>query len=99
MARFVLWRWTWRSGKWTKPPYQPSGRLAKADDQTTWSTFEDVVKVADRFDGVGVVLTGDGLVGVDLDHSASGEMIEGWAREIIEQLNSYTEYSPSGTGL
>jgi hypothetical protein len=101
MARFVLWRWTWRAGKWTKPPYQPSGRLAKADDPTTWATFEDVVKVADsdRFDGIGIVLTGDGLVGVELDHSSSGEMIDGWALEIIQQLNAYTEYSPSGTGL
>ena len=29
---------------------------------------------------------------------ATGE-IEGWAQEIIEELNSYTEISPSGTGV
>jgi len=39
-----------------------------------------------------------GIVGVDLDHCV-GEKIAPWALAIIFTLNSYTEISPSGTGL
>jgi hypothetical protein len=54
------------------------------------------------YHGIGFVFTPeDDLCGVDLDgclDPATGE-IEGWAQEIIEELNSYTEISPSGTGV
>jgi primase-polymerase (primpol)-like protein len=53
-------------------------------------------------DGVGLTLTTtDDIVGVDLDDCydvESGE-IERWAYDIIRHLDSYTEVSPSGTGL
>ena len=43
----------------------------------------------------------DDLCGVDLDKCLDPETgeIEGWAQEIIEELDSYTEISPSGTGV
>ncbi len=43
----------------------------------------------------------DGLCGVDLDGCLDPETgeIEPWAQEIIEELDSYTEVSPSGTGV
>lgn len=68
----------------------------------------------DKFAGVGYVLTGSKIggsaadsfepgrfVGVDLDHCrdpATG-VIAPWAAEVIAQLDTYTEVSPSGTGL
>ena len=52
--------------------------------------------------GLGFVLTEDDpFVGVDLDNAidpATGE-IRCWAQDIVENLESYTEVSPSGTGL
>src|SRR5206468_7814503 len=53
-----------------------------------------------KADGVGIVL-GDGLVGVDLDHCRDPETgaIAPWAQTVIATLDSYTEVSPSGTGL
>src|SRR5277367_6851178 len=53
--------------------------------------------------GVGIVLAGlaDGrsLGGIDLD----GCLVDGgllpWAQEIVEEVASYTEVSPSGTGV
>jgi primase-polymerase (primpol)-like protein len=48
-----------------------------------------------------VFTPGDDYCGVDLDGCLdpdTGDM-EGWAREIIEELDSYTEVSPSGTGV
>jgi primase-polymerase (primpol)-like protein len=42
-----------------------------------------------------------GIVGVDLDNcrDADSEEVAPWAGEIVERLDSYTEISPSGTGL
>ena len=43
----------------------------------------------------------DGFVGIDLDHcrDSESEQIEPWALEIIEAVKSYTEITPSGTGI
>lgn len=50
--------------------------------------------------GVGFVLNGDGLVAIDLDHAldADGNPAP-WAHRIVDLLDTYTEVSPSGTGL
>jgi putative DNA primase/helicase len=51
---------------------------------------------------VGFVLTLQaGFVAIDLDHvrSASTGKIESWTAEIIQTFDTYTEVSPSGTGL
>lgn len=53
-------------------------------------------------EGVGFVLdAGDPYVGVDLDGCRHPETRElaGWAAEIVELLGSYTEVSPSGSGV
>lgn len=67
-----------------------------------------------KFGGVGYLLTGPGvpdrpsnvfgpgdLAGVDLDHCRDPKtgVVEDWALEVIRSLDSYTEVSPSGTGL
>ncbi|HKH39169.1 MAG TPA: hypothetical protein VKA82_18605, partial [Rubrobacter sp.] len=41
------------------------------------------------------------LCGVDLDKCLDPETgkLDGWAREVIEELDSYTEISPSGKGV
>src|SRR5262249_49315725 len=51
-------------------------------------------------DGIGHVLTGE-ETGVDLDDCRDPETgaIEPWAREIISDLDTYCEVSPSGTGV
>jgi len=92
-------QWVVRKGK---IPIDPrSGQGAKAGVPSTWATFEEAVSVR-GYDGIGFQFaSGSTLAGVDLDHvrdSQSGE-IELWAQHIIKQLNSYTEISPSGTGV
>ncbi|MGN8064386.1 phage NrS-1 polymerase family protein [Ralstonia sp. 22111] len=100
---WVLWRFEQtENGKWTKPPYQVSGRYAKPDDPATWATFDEVRAAyqAGDFDGIGINLRDD-LVGVDLDHvlDASGEL-EPLAAEIVGRFHgTYMEKSPSGDGL
>ena len=75
---------------------------AQFDNDVKWGTFSEA---RDAFkdgkaDGVGIVL-GNGLVGIDLDHCRDPQTgtIALQALTIIKQLNSYTETSPSGTGV
>jgi putative DNA primase/helicase len=98
----ALPQWVGRRGK---IPLNPAtGEGAKAGVPSTWGTLEQAVTGvnAGRFEGIGFEFaTGDGLVGIDLDHVVdphTGE-VQPWALEIVQRLDSYTEYSPSGTGL
>jgi primase-polymerase (primpol)-like protein len=81
-----------------------TGGLARADDPATWARFGEAVAGARRrrLAGVGVVLTPDlGIVGVDLDKCRDPEsgVIEAWALEVVRRLGTWTQVSPSGTGL
>src|SRR5262245_58481260 len=105
LPQWVVWSWTWngKKGKWDKPPLSArDGRSASVTDCGTWSTFATAIRFhhAGHSDGVGFVLTDqDPFVGVDLDKCIAGGVIEGWAQEIIDRLGSYTEFSPSGSGI
>jgi len=98
---WVCWRLETRDGKPTKVPKNPAtGRNAKSNDPRTWSTFADAVAAAPGYDGIGIMFA-DGLCGVDLDHCRdpqTGEL-QDWAAEVVAELDSYTEASPSGTGV
>jgi len=102
LPRWVCWRYESRHGKWTKAPMRPDGVPAKSNDPATWAPFEKAYGAALRYAGFGVgFMLGDGVVGIDLDHCRDPEsgVIEAWAQEIIDELKSYTEVSPSGTGV
>jgi hypothetical protein len=52
------------------------------------------------FGGVGYLMTGPhGLTGIDLDHCVKDGVLDEFAAQVVAQLDSYTEISPSGTGL
>jgi len=100
---WVGWRKQTRGGAETKVPVSVNGGYASATDAGTWTTFDDALAYATDgpADGVGFVFsTDDPYVGIDLDKCRSRETgeTEAWATEIIDQLASYTEISPSGTG-
>ena len=106
--QWVVWRGERRDGRTTKVPYQVAhpSRHAAVSDPTTWGTFDDAVRVqgsaSRQLAGVGYVLTReDGLVGIDLDHCRDRKTgtIAPWALAIVRRIDSYTEVSPSGTGL
>lgn len=102
--QWVTWRLETRNGKATKVPYANDGRRASSTDPTTWTTFEDAIRSYrdNAYDGIGFVLTeNDPYVGVDLDKCRvpGTGTIEPPAQAIIERLNSYTETSPSRTGI
>jgi len=103
--QFVLWRSEVREGKPTKVPYQVNGQRAKSNNQITWASFPEASKALNNgrsFDGIGFMLTSDDhFTGIDLDkcRDLETETIEPWALNIIDEINSYTEISPSGTGI
>lgn len=81
-----------------------TGTAAASNDPGTWSSYTEAVAMmrAGRADGIGFVLTaGTGLVCVDLDGCRNPETgeVAPEARAIVDALDSYTEISPSGTGL
>jgi primase-polymerase (primpol)-like protein len=102
LPRWVCWKLELRQGKETKPPYCVGGRRkAKANDPATWDVFDAVWRsafVERSADGIGFIL-GDGIVGIDLDKCVMNDTVAPWALEIVRKLSSYTEFSPSGTGL
>jgi len=106
--KWICWRYKDREGKKTKVPVSPiaphSGPIDATDPQY-WSdieTAQTTVATTDDIEGIGWVFNTDGpLVGIDLDDcrvSATGP-IQDWAIEIVERIGSYTEISPSETGL
>ena len=103
--QWVLWRIEYREGKPTKVPISPhNGRNASVTDATTWGIFDEAFSSMQTFkaDGLGFVFTkNDPYTGVDLDKCIDPQsgVTEERAQRIIEDLNSYTEKSPSGTGF
>lgn len=82
-----------------KLPYNPkTRRLAKPDNPATFGTYEEAVAIVDQYAGLGVLL-GATLEAVDIDHCITDGQPSKMAKDIIEQFHSYTEVSPSGTGI
>ena len=99
------WRYETRDGKRTKAPINPHRNChGRVDDPSTWGTFAQACAAARRFRlaGVGFVMRkADALTAVDLDHcrdAQTGDM-DAAALRIVLALCSYTEVSPSGSGL
>lgn len=88
-----------------KVPIDPeTGQYANFKAPATWGTLEEAIAGRARFgaDGIGYAfMSYDNIVGLDMDscrNPASGE-IDQWATEIISETNSYSEVTPSGTGV
>src|SRR5215213_1555072 len=106
LPRWVAWRSDPRRGgkKPAKVPINPAtGRPADPSDPRTWGAFDAAVKrwQNDGLAGIGFVFEGDGLAGADLDGCRNPETgeLEPWADAIVQKFGTYTEVSPSGTGV
>lgn len=102
--QWLAWRSERRNGKLTKIPYAIDGKRARTTDPQTWTTLEQAVQAYrnNTYDGIGFVFApDDGLCGIDLDKCRDAETgtIDPAAQTVIERLDSYTETSPSGTGV
>ena len=106
--QWVAWAYLFVKGRWTKVPLQPDGSAASTTDPATWASFEDVqcayysqLNGQTPFDGVGFVLSADDpFTGFDFDHCRNPDTeIDARIAGYITALDSYTEISPSGTGI
>lgn len=86
----------------TKEPRQGAhpNRKASSTNPATWCDFEAALAAVQEghCDGLGFAL-GDEWAGVDIDNAVIDGDLRGSAREIINEFHSYTEISPSGTGV
>ncbi|PFY35532.1 DNA primase, partial [Bacillus toyonensis] len=99
---WILWRSEVRNGKKTKVPYQINGEMAQSNNKRSWSTFPTIIKFYEQggYDGIGFMFSKDDpFVGIDIDHCIQEGALTDLAEDVIEILNSYTEYSPSGDGI
>jgi len=77
-----------------------TGAPAKSNDPATWANYETAVDLAVQrgYAGIGFMFQPP-YVGVDIDHCVKDGVIAPYALDILNVLNSYSEYSPSGTGI
>lgn len=95
-----------------KFPINPNSLYgAKSTDKTNWGTFEQAKAAIGKkakakniqgkeCNGIGFVLS-DPFCGIDIDHCINPQTgeITAEALDIIQTMESYTEISPSGTGV
>jgi len=78
-------------------------KKASVSDPQTWAGFEKALTRYQKdstISGVGIVLTEDlGIVGIDLDKCLTEDGSFQWGAEDVSKINSYTEKSPSETGI
>jgi putative DNA primase/helicase len=105
LRQWLVWRLEERHGRPTKIPYSPAtGQRASSTTPENWVSYQEAVRACKEhgYDGIGFVFSKDDpFCGLDLDDCLdpkTGEL-ESWARQIVEELDSYTEISPSGTGV
>ena len=89
-----------------KAPFNPASLLggrpfpAKAGVRETWGSYQQAAECVMRGMAQGIGYEFDGsVIGVDLDHVLERGVLMPQAQEIVGKLDSYTEVSPSGTGL
>ncbi|SCX38384.1 phage/plasmid primase, P4 family [Lysinibacillus fusiformis] len=112
MPNWILWKAEQKdNGKITKIPYQIDGNEARSNDARTWSTFPTAAKFYkdSNADGIGFVFSRrDNFVGIDIDKCVTyasddekheNPIVSDFAKDVIEMLDSYTEFSVSGTGV
>ncbi len=105
--QWILWKAKQQDKKWTEIPYSYLGRNVDALIPHPLGTFKQVCDVFIycqklAFTGLSFALAlKDPFVVFDLNDCRDPQTgaIESWALEILNRLFSYSEISPSGTGL
>lgn len=104
--RWVLWNLEEVNGRSTKVPYSVQGKHASSTDASTWTDYKTAKRANEVFgSGIGIVFTpAETLLGIDIDHVINEKGIIEHAeaetiKRLIKEADTYTEVSPSGTGL
>lgn len=86
-----------------KIPIDPkTGNTAKSNDSGTWGTYQQAKLLMEQdksISGLGFMFSHSPYVGIDIDHCIVDGKMSKLALNIVYEFQSYTEYSPSGTGI
>lgn len=104
--RWCNWKVVLRDGKETKLPINAeTGEFARSNDSNTWTSFETAVKNVNKSTGIGYFFK-EPYIGIDIDdvpeeieRYRKGSHEDNIVSEFINTLGSYSEISPSGTGI
>ena len=100
---WVIWRNDPQQGKVPYNANTNNGHKAKSTDPSTWASFDRAIEIYNfgGCDGVGFVVSeNDPYIGIDFDKCVeNGAITDFKVKEYADKLNSYTEISPSGTGI
>lgn len=97
---FCLYKLEQRKGKTTKVPYQVTGSRADPSNRKCFTDFATVKDTQQKggYAGLGIGVF-EPYAMIDIDHCVENGKLSPMAQEIVELMDSYTEYSPSGTGI
>ena len=95
---FCLWRYEERDGRMTKVPYQINGFKGDSTNRAAFTDFDTATSYIAGYDGIGIGVFDD-ICAIDIDHCVENGKLTVMAEDIINRMDSYTEYSPSGTGV
>jgi hypothetical protein len=105
IPNWILWCSQIREGRATKVPCDPAGRPASVTEVSSWMSYQDALDAVElgnvngpMIAGIGFCFTPDDpFMGIDLDgcYPAMSPAV----KEIVAKFPTYTEVSPSGTGL
>jgi hypothetical protein len=104
--RWTLWRLEPKDGKpgeFTKPPCSSKGFKHDITNPDNLKTYAELEPLAAKFSGMGFALgdfDGVAVWGVDIDKCCdrATRKFSPETRQVVIDLNTYGEYSPSGTG-
>lgn len=82
----------------TKVPYQENGFRADSTNKATFTGYTIAISLRDKYDGIGIGVFDD-ICAIDIDHCIENGVLSDMAEDIIARMDSYTEYSPSGTSV
>lgn len=99
---FCLMRLEQKPGqeKKTKVPYRANGIRADSTNPAYFTDLDTVRKVYEKggYDGIGVGIFGD-VIAIDIDNCVEDGRLNEFAKGIVDALDTYAEYSISGTGV
>lgn len=75
-----------------------TGYPARTNDKVGWLSYNEAIKYCNGYDGLGFMFESP-YVGIDLDDCIENGKLNPFASSIINATSSYTEYSPSKTGI
>jgi hypothetical protein len=105
LRNWVVWKWIKKDGKWTKPPFIATSpdKFAKNNDPSTWCSYDQACTAVEKnkADGIGFCLRGTDIGAFDIDNcrDPATKEVHPFALDLVKRANSYTEITPSGTGL